>query len=86
MDYSETLNYIYSRLPLFQIVGSSAYKEGINSMLAFDDYLNNPHKEFKTIHIGGTNGKGSTSHTIASVLQSAGYKVGLFTSDRKSVV
>lgn len=80
MDYQETLQYIYNRLPLFQMVGSSAYKEGIDSMIAFDDYLGNPHKSFKTIHVGGTNGKGSVSHTLASVLQSAGYKVGLFTS------
>ncbi|MBO5864001.1 MAG: bifunctional folylpolyglutamate synthase/dihydrofolate synthase, partial [Paludibacteraceae bacterium] len=76
MDYQETLQYIYNRLPLFQMVGSSAYKEGIDSMIAFDDYLGNPHKSFKTIHVGGTNGKGSVSHTLASVLQSAGYKVG----------
>ena len=80
MNYSETLNYIYDRLPLFQIVGASAYKEGIESMQAFDDYLGNPHRSFPTIHIGGTNGKGSTAHTIASVLQASGYKTGLFTS------
>ena len=80
MNYSETLNYIYERLPLFQIVGDSAYKPGIESMQAFDDYLGNPHHSFPTIHIGGTNGKGSVAHTIASVLQVSGYKTGLFTS------
>jgi len=80
MNYSETLQYIYERLPLFQIVGVSAYKTGIESMLAFDDRLGNPHRSFPTIHIGGTNGKGSTAHTIASVLQASGYKTGLFTS------
>ncbi len=80
MNYSETLNYIYERLPLFQIVGVSAYKTGIESMQAFDDYLGNPHRFFPTIHVGGTNGKGSTAHTIASVLQASGYKTGLFTS------
>lgn len=80
MTYSETLQFIYNRLPLFQVVGSSAYKVGLDSMEKFDARLGNPHHSFKTIHIGGTNGKGSVSHSIASILQSAGYKVGLFTS------
>lgn len=80
MTYEETLQFIYNRLPLFQVVGSSAYKVGLESMEKFDERLGHPHQAFKTIHIGGTNGKGSVSHTIASVLQSAGYKVGLFTS------
>lgn len=80
MNYSETLDFIYNRLPLFQMVGSSAYKVGLDSMMAFDERLGFPHHSFKTIHVGGTNGKGSSSHTIASILQSAGYKVGLFTS------
>ena len=80
MTYKETTDYIFNRLPLFQMVGSSAYKIGLDSMKAFDDRLGNPHKEFKCIHVGGTNGKGSCSHTIASILQSAGFKVGLFTS------
>lgn len=80
MNYSETLEYIYNRLPLFQMVGSSAYKEGIDGMIEFDNHIGNPHRSFKCIHVGGTNGKGSVSHTIASVLQAAGYKVGLFTS------
>ena len=80
MNYAETLEFIYNRLPLFQMVGSSAYKVGLDSMIAFDNRLGNPHKSFKCIHVGGTNGKGSSSHTLASILQSAGYKVGLFTS------
>lgn len=62
------------------MVGKAAYKEGLESMVAFDEKLGNPHRSFRCIHVGGTNGKGSTSHTVASILQSAGYKVGLFTS------
>jgi dihydrofolate synthase/folylpolyglutamate synthase len=67
-------------MPLFQMVGSSGYKEGLDSIMVLDNYLGNPHADFPTIHVGGTNGKGSVSHTIASVLQAAGYKTGLFTS------
>ncbi len=80
MNYAETVEYIYNRMPLFQMVGKSGYKEGLDSMIALDNKLGNPHKKFKCIHIGGTNGKGSCSHTIASLLQEAGFKVGLFTS------
>jgi len=80
MNYEETVQYIYNRMPLFQMVGKSGYKEGLDGMIALDDYLNHPHHSFKSIHIGGTNGKGSCSHTIASFLQEHGYKVGLFTS------
>lgn len=80
MNYKETIDYIYNRMPLFQVVGSAGYKEGLDGMRAFDDLLGHPHQSFRTIHVAGTNGKGSTSHTLASVLQSAGYKVGLFTS------
>ncbi|HQJ90329.1 MAG TPA: bifunctional folylpolyglutamate synthase/dihydrofolate synthase, partial [Paludibacteraceae bacterium] len=65
MNYSETLEFIYNRLPLFQMVGSAAYKEGIDGMIEFDNHIGNPHKAFKCIHVGGTNGKGSVSHTIA---------------------
>ncbi len=80
MTYAETIDYIFSRMPSFQVVGSSGYKPGIDSMKTMDDYFGHPHESFRTIHVGGTNGKGSVSHTIASILQSAGYKVGLFTS------
>lgn len=80
MTYQETIEYMYSRMPLFQMVGSSAYKVGLDSMMAFDGRLGHPHRSFRCVHVGGTNGKGSTSHTIASILQSSGLKVGLFTS------
>jgi dihydrofolate synthase/folylpolyglutamate synthase len=78
--YQETIEYMYARIPLFQMVGSAAYKEGLESMMDFDERLGHPHRSFRCIHVGGTNGKGSTSHTIASILQSSGLKVGLFTS------
>lgn len=80
MDYKETIDYIYNRMPLFQVVGNAGYKEGLDGMRAFDELLQHPHRSFRTVHVAGTNGKGSVSHTLASVLQSAGYKVGLFTS------
>lgn len=80
MTYNETIDYIYGRMPLFQVVGSAGYKAGIEGMQAFDKVLDHPHRSFRTIHVAGTNGKGSTSHTLASILQSAGYRVGLFTS------
>lgn len=80
MNYEETIEYLYSSAPLFQNVGSDAYKEGLANTLALDEYFGHPHKAYKTIHVAGTNGKGSTSHSLASVLQCAGYKVGLFTS------
>lgn len=80
MDYQETLNYLYESAPMFQQIGGKAYKPGIETTLKLDKYFGHPHQQFKTIHIAGTNGKGSCSHTIAAVLQSAGYKVGLYTS------
>ena len=80
MTYDETIEYLFNSTPLFQNVGKAAYKEGLANTLALDEYFGHPHTQFKTIHVGGTNGKGSTSHSLASVLQSAGYKVGLFTS------
>ncbi|MFR9165843.1 MAG: bifunctional folylpolyglutamate synthase/dihydrofolate synthase [Dysgonomonas sp.] len=80
MDYQETIDYLFNQLPVYQKVGGSAYKEGLDNSLALDDYLDHPHKKYKTIHIAGTNGKGSTSHLLAAILQSAGYKVGLYTS------
>ena len=78
--YQETLDWMFSKLPMYQREGKAAYKPGMGSMLNLDAYLGKPHKFFKSIHVAGTNGKGSTSHMIASVLQSAGYKVGLYTS------
>lgn len=80
MTYQETLNYLYHSIPMFQLIGSSAYKEGLSNTWALDDYFRHPHAAYKTIHIAGTNGKGSCSHTLAAVLQAAGYKTGLYTS------
>lgn len=80
MNYQETINYLFSQLPMFQRTGKAAYKANLDTTLALDAYFEHPHKKFKCIHVAGTNGKGSVSHTLASVLQSAGYKVGLYTS------
>jgi len=80
MDYAETLQYLYTQLPMFTRVGSSAYKEDLTNTIELCKRLDNPQDKFKSIHIGGTNGKGSTSHMLAAVLQIAGYKTGLYTS------
>lgn len=78
--YAETLEYLYHNLPMFQRIGAAAYKKDLDNTLALCASLNNPQHRFKSIHVAGTNGKGSTSHMLASVLQSAGYKTGLYTS------
>ena len=80
MDYQETLKYLYEQVPMFQRVGGAAYKEGLDNTLTLDAHFGHPHHSFRTIHVAGTNGKGSVSHTLAAVLQSAGYKTGLYTS------
>ncbi|NOU17352.1 MAG: bifunctional folylpolyglutamate synthase/dihydrofolate synthase [Bacteroidales bacterium] len=80
MNYQQTVDYLFSQLPVFQRIGKAAYKADLNNTIALDEYFNHPHKSFKTIHVAGTNGKGSTSHILASVLAKAGYKVGLYTS------
>lgn len=80
MTYPETLDYLYSQLPMFTRIGAAAFKKDLTNTLALCEVLNNPQHQFKSIHIAGTNGKGSTSHMLASVLQEAGYKVGLYTS------
>ncbi|GHT10371.1 folylpolyglutamate synthase [Bacteroidia bacterium] len=80
MTYNETIEYLYNTAPMFQKIGSNAYKEGMENSFLIDAHLNHPHTKYKTIHVGGTNGKGSTSHLLASILQEAGYKVGLYTS------
>ena len=80
MTYDETVQYLFNCAPPFQQVGGAAYKEGLATTIALDNHLGNPHKKFLTIHIAGTNGKGSTSHTLAAILQECGYKVGLYTS------
>lgn len=80
MNYKQTLDYLYENLPMFQRVGAAAYRADLNNTLAICKLLKNPEKKFKSIHVAGTNGKGSVSHMLASVLQSAGYRVGLYTS------
>lgn len=80
MTYDETVTYLFNCAPPFQQVGGAAYKEGLSTTIALDNHLGNPHRKFRTIHVAGTNGKGSTSHTLAAILQESGYKVGLYTS------
>ena len=80
MTYAETLDYLFNALPMFQRVGASAYKADLTNTLSLCSHLGNPEKRFKTVHIAGTNGKGSTSHALAAVFQAAGYKTGLYTS------
>jgi dihydrofolate synthase / folylpolyglutamate synthase len=80
MTYQETLDFLYKQLPMFTRDGAAAYKLGLGNIVALCDALDNPQNKFKSIHIAGTNGKGSTSHMLASVMQCAGYKVGLYTS------
>ncbi len=80
MNYKETLSYLYTQLPMFQRTGPAAFKKNLGNILKFCDYLGNPHQKLKCIHLAGTNGKGSTGHLLASVLQAAGLKVGLYTS------
>ena len=80
MTYEETVEYLFHVTPVFEKTGASAYKEGLSNTRALDEHFGHPHRQFKTIHVAGTNGKGSCSHTLAAILQSAGYKVGLYTS------
>lgn len=80
MTYQETLDYLFSQLPVFQKEGASAYKPGLETANTLDTWLNHPHRNYPTLHVGGTNGKGSVSHLTASVLQRAGLRTGLFTS------
>lgn len=80
MNYQETLDWLFAQLPMYQRQGQAAYKANLDNTLALDEYFNHPHTHFKTIHVAGTNGKGSVSHMLASVLQEAGYKTGLYTS------
>lgn len=80
MTYEETLHYLYTSIPVFQNCGPSAYKPGLGTSIALDDHLGNPHKAYRTIHVAGTNGKGSVSHLLAAVLRQSGFKVGLYTS------
>lgn len=80
MKYSETLDYLFTQLPMFQRSGPAAYKNNLENTMRLDEHYGHPHQKFKTIHVAGTNGKGSVSHMLAAVLQSAGYKTGLYTS------
>ena len=80
MNYQETLQYLYDRLPVFHLVGSSAYKPGLENTVRLLEHLDNPHQKFHSVHVAGTNGKGSVSHLLAAILQEAGYRVGLYTS------
>ena len=80
MDYKATLDYLFSQLPMFQRTGPAAYKNTLGNTLKLDENYGHPHRKYRTIHVAGTNGKGSVSHMLASVLQAAGYKTGLYTS------
>ena len=80
MTYQETVDWMFSQLPMYQRQGKAAFKKDLTNIIAFCDVLKNPEEKFVSIHVGGTNGKGSTSHIISSILQEAGYKVGLYTS------
>lgn len=80
MTYQETCEYLYNQMPMFERQGASGYKEGLENTHQLDSHFGHPHKQYRTIHVAGTNGKGSCSHTLAAILQSCGYKVGLYTS------
>jgi dihydrofolate synthase/folylpolyglutamate synthase len=80
VNYTETIDFLYSKLPMFTRIGVAAYKKDLTNTIAFCNRLDHPEKKFKSVHIAGTNGKGSTSHMLAAVLQQAGYKTGLYTS------
>jgi dihydrofolate synthase/folylpolyglutamate synthase len=80
MNYKETVDYLYSKLPMYQRDGNAAYKASLDNTFRLDKYFKSPHKKYLTIHVGGTNGKGSVCHILTSVLQNAGYKTGLYTS------
>lgn len=80
MDYAQTLDYLYTRLPMFSRIGAAAYKKDLHNTIALCDAIGNPQEKFRAVHIAGTNGKGSVSHMLAAIFQSAGYKTGLYTS------
>ena len=80
MNYQETVEYLFNSTPVFEHVGASAYKEGLETTKALDEHFGHPHTHFLSIHVAGTNGKGSCSHTLAAIFQAEGYKVGLYTS------
>ncbi len=80
MTYTEATEYLFTSAPLFQNIGAGAYKEGLGNTETLDEHFGHPHRKYRTVHVAGTNGKGSVSHTLAAIMQSAGYKVGLYTS------
>jgi dihydrofolate synthase/folylpolyglutamate synthase len=80
LDYRDAIGFLFDRLPMYQRVGKAAYKSNLDTTLALDEYFGHPHRTFKSIHIAGTNGKGSVAHMLSAVLQHAGYRVGLYTS------
>lgn len=80
MTYQETCDYLYSQMPMFEKQGASGYKEGLENSHTLDQHFGHPHRQYRTIHVAGTNGKGSCAHTLSAILQSCGYKVGLYTS------
>lgn len=80
MTYNSAVQYLFDSAPLFQNVGAAAYKEGLDNTHLLDEQFGHPHRQYRTIHVGGTNGKGSVSHTLAAILQAQGYRVGLYTS------
>ena len=80
MTYEETIEYLYCLLPVYHRIGKAAYKGNLDNTLELDEYFGHPHGQYRTVHVAGTNGKGSVSHMIASVMQEAGYRTGLYTS------
>ena len=80
MTYEQALDFLYTQLPMYQRQGAPAYKPGLDTSRRLAGAFGNPHRQFRSIHVGGTNGKGSTAHTLAAILQAAGYRTGLYTS------
>ena len=80
MTYEKAIKYLFDSAPMFQNVGAAAYKEGLGGTLFLDEHFGHPHRSYRCIHVGGTNGKGSVTHTLAAILQAQGYRVGLYTS------
>src|SRR5580658_3783252 len=80
MNYAETVDYLFTKLPMYSRIGAAAYRNDLTNTWQLTEYIGNPEKKFKSVHIAGTNGKGSTSHMLAAIFQQAGYKTGLYTS------
>src|ERR1700760_2387372 len=80
MDYAQTVEYLFTKLPMYSRIGAAAYRADLNNTWQLTDFIGNPERRFRSIHVAGTNGKGSTSHMLAAIFQEAGYKTGLYTS------